>query len=368
LRTIQKDMCDVSAQRQALEKQFRRSSFFENGVKSLENINDGKKSNRRVVKMFDPLGTVQTALMKMIKGITGSDVTLGLVFLGLWMYRRSRLKKGAEIDPDAPRISGANLNFIAQTPEDEAKLKTMHCDDCGFTIYVAKNRFKLHFKDGLRCLNCGAVAPVFYNQNDLNDPLNKEGATIDDFQEEEYFASELNVTELNAALNATSTQQGEDLSDVKSISTSPDKEEDAVLPSPEAKQVEEEIVTEEKSTRVHQEDITPPVAPPVTEEVAPSVVDNSSMEKELSVEAAIVDEKEQGQVVTDVPVDEKEDKPSVIVLQDDVPEKEELVGAATTTISAEETEARPTTTKKPTIKPGDPVPAELSVFKDLGVL
>lgn len=123
-----------------------------------------------------------------IRGLTVSDYIFGGIFVSLLLYKLRQRKPGSEVDPDAPKLSGFSYQFVAQTPEDEAKLKTMYCDDCGFTIFVAKNRFKKHFRDGLRCLNCGAKAPTFYNINDPDDPLNQEGATIDDFDEESYFA------------------------------------------------------------------------------------------------------------------------------------------------------------------------------------
>jgi len=77
------------------------------------------------------------------------------------------------------KLSGANYNYVAQSDEDLAALRTMCCKKCGFTIFVAKDRLKRHFVKGLECLQCGAKAPDFYNENDPDDPVNFEGATVE---------------------------------------------------------------------------------------------------------------------------------------------------------------------------------------------
>ena len=77
------------------------------------------------------------------------------------------------------KLSGANYNYVAQSDEDLAALRTMCCKKCGFTIFVAKDRLRRHFVKGLECLQCGAKAPDFYNENDPDDPVNFEGATVE---------------------------------------------------------------------------------------------------------------------------------------------------------------------------------------------
>lgn len=148
----------------------------------------GLERTRVVLSSMGPLEAGLSMVWRAIRGLTVSDYIFGGIFISLLLYKLRQRKPGSEVDPDAPKLSGFSYQFVAQTPEDEAKLKTMYCDDCGFTIFVAKNRFKKHFRDGLRCLNCGAKAPTFYNINDPDDPLNQEGATIEDFDEESYFA------------------------------------------------------------------------------------------------------------------------------------------------------------------------------------
>lgn len=149
-----------------------------------------RRRRRRDVMRMGPVEAVVSYVWRAVKGLSTSDYVFGFIFAALCVYKARQMKPGVEVDPDAPKLSGFSYQFVAQTPEDEAKLKTMYCDDCGFTIFVAKNRFKKHFRDGLRCLNCGAKAPTFYNKNDPDDPLNLEGATIDDFDEEAYFSEE----------------------------------------------------------------------------------------------------------------------------------------------------------------------------------
>ena len=51
-----------------------------------------------------------------------------------------------------------------------------------FEVGEVRTRFlpRRHFAaNGLQCMNCGAVAPDFYNENDPDDPINFAGATLD---------------------------------------------------------------------------------------------------------------------------------------------------------------------------------------------
>jgi hypothetical protein len=132
---------------------------------------------------------------KLFNWLSPTDIMFTLVLAG-FLYRRLRQVQsdptaGLEDDDDDDgavnrgnklfkQLSGANYHFVAQSEEDIAALRTMHCKKCGFTIFVAKNRMKRHFAaNGLQCMNCGAVAPDFYNENDPDDPINFAGATLD---------------------------------------------------------------------------------------------------------------------------------------------------------------------------------------------
>ena len=132
---------------------------------------------------------------KLFNWLSPTDIMFTLVLAG-FLYRRLRQVQsdptaGLEDDDDEDgavnrgnklfkQLSGANYHFVAQSEEDIAALRTMHCKKCGFTIFVAKNRMKRHFAaNGLQCMNCGAVAPDFYNENDPDDPINFAGATLD---------------------------------------------------------------------------------------------------------------------------------------------------------------------------------------------
>ena len=132
---------------------------------------------------------------KLFNWLSPTDIMFTLVLAG-FLYRRLRQVQSdptasleEEDDEDGAvnrgnklfkQLSGANYHFVAQSEEDIAALRTMHCKKCGFTIFVAKNRMKRHFAaNGLQCMNCGAVAPDFYNENDPDDPINFAGATLD---------------------------------------------------------------------------------------------------------------------------------------------------------------------------------------------
>jgi len=135
------------------------------------------------------LSAVKEGIVTMVRSMQFGDVwVFGLVFV-FWYWKFKMTKKPEEtVAPDgtkseAPMVSATALRHIVQTPEEEAQLKTMYCENCGWTMFVARNRMKKYFRDGLECAQCGAVAPVFKNINDPDDPINKEGATIDDLEE-----------------------------------------------------------------------------------------------------------------------------------------------------------------------------------------
>jgi len=315
--------------------------------------------SQRVVRM-GAMDSFATMVWKAITGVSGTDVVFIGVFGALFAYKMRIKKKGTDVDPDAPKLSGFSYQFVAQTPEDEAKLKTMYCDNCGFTIFVAKNRFKKHFRDGLRCLNCGAVAPTFYNKNDPDDPLNKEGASIDDFDEAAYF------DDSDSALNQTEISMQPPLEPVAAVPARVVErpvfvDEPAVAAEPPV--VEKEPVVYEEPVVVEKE----PVAyeePVVVEKEPVAYEEPVVVEKEPVVyEEPVVVEKEP--VVFEEPVLEKEPvvveepifKEPVVVVEehDDRPVHQEATNGKKAPSLAESYK-------------GKSVPAELQIFRDLDVI
>ena len=138
---------------------------------------------RQVVKARQP--SMIFGLQRMFNWLTPTDIGAAVICT-YFVIRRLRM---IDSDPTAntddddedgavnrgnklfKKLSGANYNYVAQSDEDLAALRTMCCKKCGFTIFVAKDRLKRHFVKGLECLQCGAKAPDFYNENDPDDPV-----------------------------------------------------------------------------------------------------------------------------------------------------------------------------------------------------
>jgi hypothetical protein len=147
---------------------------------------------RQVVKARQP--SMIFGLQRMFNWLTPTDIGAAVICT-YFVIRRLRMidsdptaNVSEEEDEDGAvnrgnklfkKLSGANYNYVAQSDEDLAALRTMTCKKCGFTIFVAKDRLKRHFVKGLECLQCGAKAPDFYNENDPDDPVNFEGATVE---------------------------------------------------------------------------------------------------------------------------------------------------------------------------------------------
>jgi len=147
---------------------------------------------RQVVKARQP--SMIFGLQRMFNWLTPTDIGAAVICT-YFVIRRLRMidsdptaNTADEDDEDGAvnrgnklfkKLSGANYNYVAQSDEDLAALRTMCCKKCGFTIFVAKDRLKRHFVKGLECLQCGAKAPDFYNENDPDDPVNFEGATVE---------------------------------------------------------------------------------------------------------------------------------------------------------------------------------------------
>lgn len=136
------------------------------------------------------------------------------------------------------QLSGANYNFVAQTDEDLAALRTMTCKKCGFSMFIAKDRLKRHFTRGLKCLNCGAKAPDFYNENDPDDPVNKEGATVQSAEGYKpdpvkiaQYKAEMEAAEEEARLAALAEKEAEE---DKEDEDEEEDEGDAEAPAPDA--------------------------------------------------------------------------------------------------------------------------------------
>ena len=139
---------------------------------------------RQVVKARQP--SMIFGLQRMFNWLTPTDIGAAVICT-YFVIRRLRMidsdptaNTGEEEDEDGAvnrgnklfkKLSGANYNYVAQSDEDLAALRTMCCKKCGFTIFVAKDRLKRHFVKGLECLQCGAKAPDFYNENDPDDPV-----------------------------------------------------------------------------------------------------------------------------------------------------------------------------------------------------
>lgn len=276
------------------------ASGFQHPVRRVSLPRSRRQSRTTTVVSMGPIEAGATYVWRAVCGLSGSDLVFGGIFGALFVYKIRQRKPGVkQDDPNAPKLSGFSYQFVAQTPEDEAKLKTMYCDDCGFTIFVAKNRFRKHFRDGLRCLNCGAKAPTFYNLNDPDDILNKEGATIDDFDEEAYFEDDPEAIALREEAAALALENGEQYDDEQNRNVDAADEYDAddrratteeeqqqadaeweeaqqyedypyddVPPEPEA--MEEPVVMEEEEARYVEESSEPEHLPAPEEPKAPS--------------------------------------------------------------------------------------------------
>ena len=130
------------------------------------------------------------------------------------------------------KLSGANYNYVAQSDEDLAALRTMCCKKCGFTIFVAKDRLKRHFVKGLECLQCGAKAPDFYNENDPDDPVNFEGATVE--SADGYKPDPVRIAQRKAEIEAAEMAELAALAAEKEMSNydAVDEEVDDMAPAP----------------------------------------------------------------------------------------------------------------------------------------